>query len=387
MFSIPLKQITVATIAFIGIISIFYFVIEKRGNHADSDSAGRKTLLQVSRYKMGILRTNGRRKVKKLKMKGSFDPSLPTLSPEAINGVKTFAFFIGYPRSGHSIVGSILDAHPHIVMSHEFMFLQQWSRFHGSGLSPSQCKANLLNMIYQKSYLDTQPGGDRYWSRKGYTLAIPSLWQGKFDRHVDVIGDKSGGSISLQYINDEAAVKARLKMLASDLSVPIKVIHVIRNPYDTIATRLLYTIGKKSSMNTANFVVKIKTQGTSPSVDMLDMYMNNSARFRQRMKGKIESFFGMAKAIEELSEFMDQKNVLNVHHKDLVHHPEQTIEAITTFLGVNSDQKYLKACADKIFKTISKSRYLVTWPEGYKAMVQSRIQEFSMLKEYSFTSD
>jgi len=367
-------------------ISLFYFVFEKR-DRTDLDSAEGQNLLQVSRYKPGVLRTNGKRKLKKLKIKGSFDPDLPTLSPETINGVKTFAFFIGYPRSGHSIVGSLLDAHPHIVMSHEFMFFQRWSHFHKSDLSPSQCKANLFNMIYQKSYVDTLPGGERYWSRKGYTLAIPSLWQGKFDKRVDVIGDKSGGSISIQYLNDEPTVKDRFQTLASDLGVPIKVIHVIRNPYDTIATRLLYTIGKKSNMVAAEFVVKMKSEGTNPSVNMPGMYMNNSELYRQRMKEKIRSFFSMAKAIEKFSEFIGENNILNIHHRDLVLHPEQTIKTITTFLGVDSDEKYLKTCAEKIFKNVSKSRYLVAWPEGYKDMVASRMQEFSMLKEYSFSRD
>ena len=41
------------------------------------------------------------------------------LPQSVIDGVKTFVFFIGYARSGSSIVASFMDAHPHAVVSHE----------------------------------------------------------------------------------------------------------------------------------------------------------------------------------------------------------------------------------------------------------------------------
>ncbi|MGH7966379.1 MAG: sulfotransferase, partial [Candidatus Binatia bacterium] len=33
--------------------------------------------------------------------------------------IETYCAFIGYPRSGHSIVGAMLDAHPQAVIAHE----------------------------------------------------------------------------------------------------------------------------------------------------------------------------------------------------------------------------------------------------------------------------
>ena len=30
--------------------------------------------------------------------------------------LKAFVMFVGYPRSGHSIVGALLDAHPHLTV-------------------------------------------------------------------------------------------------------------------------------------------------------------------------------------------------------------------------------------------------------------------------------
>ena len=39
---------------------------------------------------------------------------------ELYDGVKKYVLFIGHARSGHSIVGSLLDAHPEVIISHEF---------------------------------------------------------------------------------------------------------------------------------------------------------------------------------------------------------------------------------------------------------------------------
>ena len=38
---------------------------------------------------------------------------------EIYDSVKTYVIFVGHSRSGHSIVGSLLDAHPEVLVSHE----------------------------------------------------------------------------------------------------------------------------------------------------------------------------------------------------------------------------------------------------------------------------
>ena len=41
---------------------------------------------------------------------------------------KYFCLFLGWSRSGHSIVGSVLDAHPNIVITHEYDVLKYYKR-------------------------------------------------------------------------------------------------------------------------------------------------------------------------------------------------------------------------------------------------------------------
>ena len=46
------------------------------------------------------------------------------LSRKDIKDVRIFVIFVGFARSGHSIVGTLMDAHPDIVIAHEYNVLK-----------------------------------------------------------------------------------------------------------------------------------------------------------------------------------------------------------------------------------------------------------------------
>ena len=151
-----------------------------------------------------------------------------------VDGVKTFVFFIGIGRSGHSIVASILDSHPHMVVSNELNLFKL--------LNTTPCAAEdksfLFNQIWNKSY--TQANTNLKDSSKGYTLAIDGLYQGSYVSHINVIGDKMGGSTLALFLASPVQFESHLNKLRSLVNLPIKVLHVIRNPYDNIATKSLH---------------------------------------------------------------------------------------------------------------------------------------------------
>ena len=39
--------------------------------------------------------------------------------PNQFDTVNTYCMFIGYPRSSHSLMGSLIDAHPNAIIAHE----------------------------------------------------------------------------------------------------------------------------------------------------------------------------------------------------------------------------------------------------------------------------
>jgi len=100
-----------------------------------------------------------------------------------VDEIERYAMFVGYPRSGHTLVGSLLDAHPDMVISHELDAL----RYLRAGFSRDQ----IFSLILHKDKVFTGKG--REWT--GYDYAVEGLWQGKY-RTLKVIGDKKGGGSS-----------------------------------------------------------------------------------------------------------------------------------------------------------------------------------------------
>jgi len=110
------------------------------------------------------------------------------------DGVETFVLFVGYQRSSHSLVGAILDAHPEIIVPHEFGVmtrikgyqslkpnkLQRYALFHD--LHHLSMEQAMFGIRASPNY--TSPTGEL--STK-YTYHIPGLWQGGYQRRIKVI--------------------------------------------------------------------------------------------------------------------------------------------------------------------------------------------------------
>src|SRR5215207_7292340 len=88
--------------------------------------------------------------------------------------------FIGYPRSGHSLVGALLDAHPNAIIAHELNALECVEK----GVD----KGCIFQLVLENSRKFAKSG--RRW--EGYSYKVSNQWQGRFERLL-VIGDKKGG--------------------------------------------------------------------------------------------------------------------------------------------------------------------------------------------------
>lgn len=158
------------------------------------------------------------------------------LSQDDITGVEKFVFFVGYPRSGSSIIGSLMDAHPNMIVAHQCNIFSRWRWMHLNN------RQRLYTILYNNSYINAYTS--RGWrsskrNKKGYTLEVGGGWQGKFTK-LKVIGDKSGGQASKRHKISPANFVDIFHQLQKVVGVPVRAIHVVRNPYDMISTQLLY---------------------------------------------------------------------------------------------------------------------------------------------------
>ena len=277
-----------------------------------------------------------------------------------IDGVKSFVFFLGHARSGHSIVGSLLDAHPHMVIAHEANVVYDL----GYGiLEPN--KTTVFNKIWKKT-VNGLVHGKRVYSGKGYSLLVEGLYEGKYVDHIEVIGDKKAATTTSMLMKRPEKFSKSLMTLKSFATV--KMIHVIRNPYDNIATSVMYA-SFTSAKNIASF---------KKSKDVLQTN-------KTKIYNQVKRYFAAYEAIENAKKSY-KLDYIEVHGRDLVSDARETISRMCNGLGVFCSDSYLDVCSDKVFKTESKTRYKINWDKEHIDEIQRNIDRFSSLNGYTFDS-
>ena len=251
------------------------------------------------------------------------------MTDDKFKDLSAYCMFLGYPRSGHSLVGSLLNAHPEIVMAHELDAL--------SLIDKGITRYQLFQKILDADQTFVQSGAQ--W--KEYNYKVPEQWQGKY-RKLRIIGDKKGGRSALILQNN----KSLLNKLASTVDLPIYIIHVVRNPFDNIAT-----MSKKNFLSLPQSV---------------DMHLKR-CRFIWNFNRQHEDI-----------------NFLTVHHEKIIASPENEIKRLCEFLNVEAGDSYIKDCSSIVFKGPSKTRATVDWNKDLIMRVQKAIQEIPFLSEYDF---
>ena len=318
-----------------------------------------------------------------------------SLPQDVIDGVKTFTFFIGYSRSGSSIVSSLMDAHPHMVVAYEYQVIRQWN-------SKLNNMAYLYNELYERSQKDAKTGWrSKEKTTKNYTLHIDSGWQGSYDKYISVIGDKNAGNTVVSFIESPTNFIKTYTQLQKTVKVPIKAVFVVRNPYDIISTRVLYRNSealREILNNTALFDETIP-RSDLPATDF-KVYMRKlkkssdeqayeDAKFKTvDLESSIRYAAQRASTISQIIEIIGIKNVWQVHNMDLVNNPKSTMMEMCDFFNIYCSADYLQMCADSVFKSVSKTRDLVFWPQMEKQLVIDNVTKaYPFFNRYTFESD
>lgn len=251
--------------------------------------------------------------------------------------VKTLCLFIGHARSGHSIVGALLDAHPQIAISDELDAL----RYIDAGFGGSQ--------VLYLSMLVSRRQADRARTKAGqggsvYSYAVPGQWQGRH-RDLAVVGDSQAGW-SVQRLARDRSLLGRTRKRIGDRD--LRFIHVTRNPFDNIAAMML--------------------------------------RGGRTFDNAFERYFTNCEAIVELAERIGEGQLFRIRHEDVILDPRASLSSLCDFLGVEVTPDYLEACASILFPTPSRTREKVDWSEPQRTRVEARSAEFPFLSGYDFAT-
>lgn len=254
---------------------------------------------------------------------------------DALAGVRTACLFIGHARSGHSIVGALLDAHPQIVISDELDAL----RYIDAGFSARQVLSLSMSVSRRQARNERRKAG---LAGTVYSYHVPGQWQGRY-RNLRVVGDSQAGW-SVQRLDRDPSLleRARRRFGAVDL----RFIHVARNPFDNIATMML--------------------------------------RGGRTFESAFERYFANCEAIVRLGGRIGDEHLLRLRHEDVILSPRESLGRACAFLGVDAPEEYLEACAGILYPAPSRSREKVAWTEEQRGRVEARIAEFDFLAGYAF---
>lgn len=247
---------------------------------------------------------------------------------EMFDRVRAFAVFVGYPRSGHSLVGAMVNAHRHAVISHELNV----SRMILAGCS----RDVLFSRILARAAWFNLRG-----NTSNYEYQIPHQWQGRFET-VRVIGDKGGGWAA-QAMQEHPDL---LKRMRDTVGVPLRLIHIVRNPFDNIAAISLW--------------------------------------HRLSMDESIAYYFSLCRTTASLAATSGDMPMITLHHEDFIREPASTLSALCAFLGLEPDSKYLDDCGSIVFVRPTQSRRRISWSAAHIGEIERRRRDYPFLHRYVF---
>jgi len=155
---------------------------------------------------------------------------------QALSALRTFLLFIGYSRSGHTMVGSLLDGHPRMVISNELNALERPAASLRKDIANNAAVCAVYGRM--QAGFNYSLGGRLEWQGRWCGPAAEARWCAHGAPLV--LGDKRGGGTSnhLKSLGVTRGVE-RLRSFGLGVSLRVRLVHVVRNPYDMAATQFL----------------------------------------------------------------------------------------------------------------------------------------------------
>jgi len=257
-------------------------------------------------------------------------------NPSAFHDVQSYCMFIGHTKSGGSMLGSLLDAHPNVILADEADALHLVQR----GFTRDQ----IFHLLLRASRRELMKG--RVTARRlgGYSWLVPGQWQGRFTT-LRVLGDSTTGTSTRRLAGTGGLWDDLLKLMDN---VNVRLLHVIRNPYDPISVMMVR--GKRT------FAQALEHYTTSCEI---------LVRLRKQIGGT---------------------NILPVHYERFIKEPRSKLAEICTFLGLEVGEEYLTACAGILRPVPDRARDMLEWEPGWITTVKEVISRFEFLDGYTFES-
>ncbi len=329
------------------------------------------------------------------------DYEIPAPNAAYFKDVHTMVLVSFFPGSGSSLLGYLLTAHPNMVIAHE-PDRQEESLYDEVSVPVllnhllSTDKMRLENAAKVQSFEAPKKASNSYnlvrrtferifvrnihnkKASKLYNLArrtyseqeryiyVPNQWQARYEAP-EVIGVKNSLLLAESLLTEERLQKLQKNLEKAGIR-RLRFIFTVRNPYDMIATNVLYWAGnKRVRMVTKDDVSK-----------MLDYHIK-------------VSFPAMCERGERLFKLMKPESIpdqatdiLINKHEDLVASPSKQLSELCKFLKLPASPDYLDDCASVVDKYPNQSRHELHWFTLQKEEVAKLIDKYHFFSGYSW---
>jgi hypothetical protein len=254
--------------------------------------------------------------------------------PHRFDGVQTCCLFLGHVKSGGSLIGSMLDAHPDTVLADEMDVVAQVD----AGLDREQ----IFTLLLRGARRQAREGRVTARRLTPYSLAVPGQWQGEYER-LRVVGDSRAGPTT-RALGDELPRLAQLQAVMGETRLAF--VHVVRNPYESISAMV-----RRSGRTVENAIADHRDQ---------------------------------CRRLVALRDRIPAQNLLMVRYEAFVADPRGHLHELLAFLGLEPSESYLEACTSLVRAEPVRERDRVRWSAHELAEVRGVIEQFDFLTGYEF---
>lgn len=245
--------------------------------------------------------------------------------------VKYFLMFAGYPRSGHTLVASILNAHPNVICSNQQYIMSMVSGDPELRLAKISILSKIESGIHKSG-----------WNPNAYIEPLPK-------QDITVIGDKTGHRTVEHLITNHGD----LDVFKKTVDLPIKWIHVIRNPFDNIAT------------------------WTKKNLE--------SRKYKSDIHREFNIAFNKFKALnDEIVKLKKTEDMLTVTHERVIRFIDKTLDELCNFLELEKHDEWRSSVIKVLWKEPRVTRNNIKWTPPMRAKVISLMKQYPWFDGYDF---
>lgn len=339
--------------------------------------------------------------------------------------LRAWLAIVGHNRSGSTLLGSLLDAHQHILVANELNAVVRSALGSAIGANREQPLNARRRIVTIEQALEPMP---ETWAlqlalrgtvpcsnarlQQEFNYSVPGGWQAAWSGVAPwVMGDKNTDNVvHPKYMANMSMALHHWKLLHNSLDgVPFRYVQVIRNPLDTIITEFLrdihetlwwlpfllkYDPARVASSQAVQFIMadaRNRTVGSiastssdsdSPSRAESNLFLHHVRRYFRRYD-RVQAFKRRVTTPGLAPAWAGQDSWLDVFAEDMASDTVSSLAEVCDFIGVPCSVEYLHQCRDVVRPELPVRRQLVEWPPQVLAEVHQLMKQRPLLRHYS----